>query len=49
MIITIGKTDAKTFYGVLNAAFGTKLSTVLPEILANLPADKAAALQKLAK
>jgi hypothetical protein len=44
-----GKTDAKRFYGVLNVAFGPKLSVVLPEILANLPVDKASALSKLIK
>lgn len=43
-----GKTDAKTFYGVLKAAFGNNVSKVLPEILANLPADKANALSKVA-
>mmetsp|Transcript_16403 Transcript_16403/g.22610 ORF Transcript_16403/g.22610 Transcript_16403/m.22610 type:complete len:172 (+) Transcript_16403:28-543(+) len=42
-----GKSDAKTYYGVLKAAFGNNLPKVLPEILANLPADKAAALSKL--
>ena len=42
-----GKIDAKTFKGVLKSAFGDKLSRVLPEILANLPSDKAAALSKL--
>ena len=42
-----GKIDAKTFKGVLKSAFGDKLSKVLPEILANLPSDKAAALSKL--
>ena len=42
-----GKIDAKTFKGVLSAAFGDKLNKVLPEILANLPANKAAALSKL--
>lgn len=44
-----GKTDAKAFYGVLSAAFGDKLNKVFPEILANLPADKASALKKVAK
>jgi hypothetical protein len=42
-----GKIDAKTFQGVLKAAFGDKLSKVLPDILANLPAEKAKALSKL--
>ena len=42
-----GKSDAKTYNGVLKAAFGNNLSKVLPEILANLPADKAAALSKI--
>lgn len=41
-----GKIDAKTYYGVLKSAFGDKLKSVLPEILANLPKDKAAALSK---
>ena len=44
-----GKIDAKTFNGVLVAAFGDKLKVVLPEILANLPKDKAAALSKITK
>ena len=44
-----GKSDAKTYYGVLKAAFGNNLPTVLPEILANLPADKANNLSKVAK
>lgn len=44
-----GKIDAKNFYSTLTAAFGNKLPAVLPEILANLPKDKAAALTKIAK
>mmetsp|Transcript_9570 Transcript_9570/g.15772 ORF Transcript_9570/g.15772 Transcript_9570/m.15772 type:complete len:161 (+) Transcript_9570:36-518(+) len=44
-----GSIDAKTFYGVLSAAFGNKLSSVLPEIVSSLPAAKASALSKLAK
>lgn len=44
-----GKSDAKTYYGILNAAFGNNLKSVLPQILANLPAKKAAELQKVAK
>lgn len=44
-----GKIDAKAFSTVLNAAFGDKLKLVLPEILASLPKDKAAALSKVAK
>lgn len=43
-----GKTDAKTYYAVLNAAFGSKLGSVLPQIIANLPAKKAAELTKVA-
>jgi hypothetical protein len=43
-----GKTDAKTYYGVLKAAFGDKLGSVLPQIVANLPAKKAAELTKVA-
>lgn len=42
-----GKTDAKTYYAVLKAAFGNKLSSVLPQIIANLPAKKAAELAKV--
>jgi len=42
-----GSIDAKAFYKVLSVAFGDKLSVVLPDILANLPAAKAAALKKL--
>mmetsp|Transcript_4355 Transcript_4355/g.4507 ORF Transcript_4355/g.4507 Transcript_4355/m.4507 type:complete len:183 (+) Transcript_4355:96-644(+) len=42
-----GKTDAKTYNGVLKAAFGDKLSEVLPQILANLPSKKASELQKM--
>eukprot|EP00981_Chlorochromonas_danica_P003323 scaffold644_cov168-Ochromonas_danica.AAC.15 len=42
-----GKADAKTYLAVLTAAFGAKLDIVLPEILANLPEDKAQALSKL--
>ena len=44
-----GNVDAKTFYEVLKAAFGPKLSTIFPEILSNLPASKAAELSKAAK
>ncbi len=44
-----GKSDAKTYYGILNAAFGNNLKSVLPQILSNLPAKKAAELQKVAK
>ena len=44
-----GKSDAKTYAGVLKAAFGSNLQKVLPEILANLPADKATALASVAK
>ena len=43
-----GKTDAKTYYGVLKAAFGDKLGSVLPQIIANLPDSKAAELSKVA-
>ena len=35
-----GKIDAKTFKGILKSAFGNKLDSVLPDIIANLPADK---------
>ena len=42
-----GTIDAKKFLSVLQAAFGDKLKTVLPEIVANLPAAKAAALTKV--
>ena len=41
-----GKIDAKTFAVALKGAFGAKLPQVLPEILSNLPAAKAAALSK---
>jgi hypothetical protein len=34
---------------VLNAAFGAKLPSVLPQILANLPKNKADELSKVAK
>jgi hypothetical protein len=44
-----GKIDAKKFSVTLKAAFGNKLSKVLPEILSNLPSDKAAALSKVIK
>ena len=44
-----GKIDAKKFSVTLKAAFGDKLSKVLPEILSNLPSDKAAALTKAIK
>ncbi len=44
-----GKSDPKTYAGVLKAAFGANLGKVLPEILANLPADKAKALESVAK
>ena len=44
-----GKSDAKSFYKVLQAAFGKSLPTVLPEILASLPANKAKDLSKIAK
>ena len=44
-----GKSDAKTYYGVLKAAFGEKLPSVLPQIIANLPAKKAADLEKVAR
>lgn len=44
-----GKSDPKTFAGVLKAAFGANLSKVLPEILANLPSDKASALSNVLK
>ena len=44
-----GKIDAKKFSTTLKAAFGDKLGQVLPEILANLPADKSAALKKVVK
>ena len=44
-----GKIDAKKFANTLEAAFGKKLAVVLPEILATLPADKSAALQKVTR
>jgi hypothetical protein len=44
-----GKSDAKTYYGVLKAAFGDKLPSVLPQILANLPDKKAADLSKVSR
>lgn len=44
-----GKIDAKKFSTTLKAAFGDKLGQVLPEILANLPSDKSAALKKVIK
>lgn len=44
-----GKIDAKAYYNVLNAAFGDKLKKVLPDIVSNLPGDKAAALQKVVR
>eukprot|EP01038_Epipyxis_sp_PR26KG_P010708 gene10708-14379_t len=44
-----GKSDAKAYYTVLTAAFGNKLSAVLPEILENLPQAKAKALKDVAK
>eukprot|EP01031_Cornospumella_fuschlensis_P039036 gene39036-47493_t len=44
-----GQIDAKAFYGVLKAAFGPKLSSVLPEILSSLPSDKSSALSKVSK
>lgn len=44
-----GKSSAKDFYGVLSAAFGSNLRSVLPEILANLPDAKASELAKIAK
>ena len=44
----VGKVDAKAFYAILNSAFGPKLGKVLPEILGNLPAKKAAELKKVA-
>ena len=44
-----GKSDAKTYYGILNAAFGSNLKSVLPQILANLPTKKSAELSKIAK
>ena len=44
-----GSLDAKGFYNVLSAAFGPKLSAVLPEILASLPQAKASDLKKVAK
>ena len=44
-----GKIDAKKFSVTLKAAFGNKLGKVLPEILSNLPSDKAAALSKAVK
>lgn len=44
-----GKTDAKTYYSILKAAFGDKLSTVLPQIIANLPSKKANELSKVSK
>lgn len=44
-----GKSDAKAYYSVLTAAFGGNLKSVLPQILSNLPAKKAAELKKIAK
>lgn len=44
-----GKIDAKAFYTVLKAAFGTKLESVLPEIVLNLPEKKGSELSKAAK
>lgn len=35
-----GKIDAKAFKATLKSAFGDKLESVLPDILANLPANK---------
>jgi hypothetical protein len=35
-----GKIDAKTFKAVLKSAFGDNLDAVLPDIVANLPANK---------
>ena len=46
-LFVTGKVDAKSFYSILSAAFGTKLPLVLPEILSNLPADRANALAKV--
>ena len=44
-----GKSDSRSFYKVLQAAFGKSLPNVLPEILASLPAKKASELSKIAK
>jgi hypothetical protein len=43
------KSDAKTYYKTLQSAFGDKLPSVLPQIIANLPAKKAAELSKVTK
>jgi hypothetical protein len=48
-LFVTGKVDAKSFYGTLSAAFGDNLSSVLPEILSNLPASKAKELSKFGK
>jgi len=45
----VGKITAASYYATLKAAFGDKLKTVLPDILANLSASKANDLKKAAK
>jgi hypothetical protein len=45
----VGKITAASYYATLKAAFGDKIKTVLPDILANLSSSKAADLKKAAK
>ena len=42
-----GAIDARSFKAVLKAAFGNNLKNVLPDILANLPEEKAVELKKV--
>lgn len=44
-----GSVNAKDYYKTLNTAFGDKLNKVLPDIIASLPSDKAAALKKVSR
>jgi len=44
-----GSINANAFYKILKAAFGDKISSVLPEILSNLPPKKAKDLTSAAK
>lgn len=45
----VGKITAASYYATLKAAFGDKIKTVLPDILANLSTSKANDLKKVAK
>ncbi len=45
----VGKITAASYYATLKAAFGDKIKTVLPDILANLSTSKANDLKKAAK